>query len=59
MKFILGGTVLGVGGDEAVHEILAAMAARAPAAQLAKTMAIHPTVSELIPTIFDELSPPL
>ena len=54
---ILGGTVWGPGGDEAVHEIVAAMAGRMPAAKLAQLMAIHPTVSELIPTIASELSP--
>lgn len=56
---ILGASILGPGGDEAVHEILAAMSAGAPAALLARTMAIHPTVSELIPTILGELSAPL
>lgn len=56
---ILGGTVLGPGGDEAIHEILAAMAARTPASRFARTMAIHPTVSELLPTIAGELSAPL
>ncbi|MBR0669462.1 FAD-containing oxidoreductase [Roseomonas hellenica] len=53
---ILGGAVLGPGGDEAVHEILAAMAAGTPATQFAATMAIHPTVAELLPTIAGELS---
>lgn len=53
---ILGAAVLGPGGDEAVHEILAAMAAGTPARQFAQTMAIHPTVAELLPTIAGELS---
>jgi pyruvate/2-oxoglutarate dehydrogenase complex dihydrolipoamide dehydrogenase (E3) component len=56
---ILGAAILGPGGDEAVHEILATMSAGAPATRLARTMAIHPTVSELIPTILGELSAPL
>jgi pyruvate/2-oxoglutarate dehydrogenase complex dihydrolipoamide dehydrogenase (E3) component len=56
---ILGAAILGPGGDEAVHEVLAMMAARAPASQLDRMMAIHPTVSELIPTIAGELSVPL
>jgi pyruvate/2-oxoglutarate dehydrogenase complex dihydrolipoamide dehydrogenase (E3) component len=55
---ILGGTILGPGGDEAVHEILAAMAAGTTANGLSRMMAIHPTVSELIPTICGELSEP-
>jgi pyruvate/2-oxoglutarate dehydrogenase complex dihydrolipoamide dehydrogenase (E3) component len=57
-KKILGAAILGPGGDEAVHMILATMAAGAPYTQLAATMAIHPTVSELIPTILGELSAP-
>ena len=54
---ILGAAILGPGGDEAVHAILATMAADSPYTQLARTMAIHPTVSELIPTMLGELSP--
>lgn len=52
---ILGAAILGPGGDESVHMILATMAAGAPYTQLMRTMAIHPTVSELIPTILGEL----
>jgi pyruvate/2-oxoglutarate dehydrogenase complex dihydrolipoamide dehydrogenase (E3) component len=55
---ILGAAILGPGGDEAVHEVLSMMAARKPYTQLTHMMAIHPTVSELIPTIFGELSEP-
>jgi pyruvate/2-oxoglutarate dehydrogenase complex dihydrolipoamide dehydrogenase (E3) component len=54
---ILGAAILGPGGDEAVHMVLAAMAAGAPCTRLAQMMGIHPTVSELIPTISGELSP--
>jgi pyruvate/2-oxoglutarate dehydrogenase complex dihydrolipoamide dehydrogenase (E3) component len=53
---ILGAAILGVGGDEAVHCILDTMAARAPYTTLQHTMHIHPTVSELIPTILGELA---
>jgi pyruvate/2-oxoglutarate dehydrogenase complex dihydrolipoamide dehydrogenase (E3) component len=56
-KQILGAAFLGVGGDEAVHEILDVMSAKAPYTTLARTMHIHPTVSELIPTMLQELSP--
>jgi pyruvate/2-oxoglutarate dehydrogenase complex dihydrolipoamide dehydrogenase (E3) component len=56
---ILGAAILGPGGDEAIHAILATMAAKAPYTQLTHTMAIHPTLSELIPTVLGELSNPL
>jgi pyruvate/2-oxoglutarate dehydrogenase complex dihydrolipoamide dehydrogenase (E3) component len=55
---ILGAAILGPGGDEAVHMVLAAMAAGMPAARLAQVMGIHPTVSELVPTLARELSAP-
>jgi pyruvate/2-oxoglutarate dehydrogenase complex dihydrolipoamide dehydrogenase (E3) component len=54
---ILGAAILGVGGDEAVHAVLDTMAAKAPFTSLQRTMHIHPTVSELIPTVLGELSP--
>ncbi len=54
---ILGATIFGVGGDEAIHCILDVMAAKAPYTTLSRTMHIHPTVSELIPTMLQELSP--
>jgi pyruvate/2-oxoglutarate dehydrogenase complex dihydrolipoamide dehydrogenase (E3) component len=54
---ILGGAVLGVGGDEAIHGVIEAMAAGVTASGYTRVVAIHPTVSELVPTIFGELSP--
>jgi pyruvate/2-oxoglutarate dehydrogenase complex dihydrolipoamide dehydrogenase (E3) component len=54
---ILGAAILGVGGDEAIHQILDVMSAKAPYITLARTMHIHPTVSELIPTMLQEMSP--
>ena len=54
---ILGAAILGVGGDEAVHGVLDTMSAKAPYTTLLRTMHIHPTVSELIPTILGELIP--
>jgi pyruvate/2-oxoglutarate dehydrogenase complex dihydrolipoamide dehydrogenase (E3) component len=54
---ILGAAVLGPGGDEAIHCILDAMYAKAPYTVLQHAMHIHPTVSELIPTILGELKP--
>lgn len=53
---ILGAAILGVGGDEAIHAILDVMSAKAPYTTLSRTMHIHPTVSELIPTMLQELS---
>jgi pyruvate/2-oxoglutarate dehydrogenase complex dihydrolipoamide dehydrogenase (E3) component len=52
---ILGAAILGVGGDEAIHCILDTMAAKTPYTTLQRTMHIHPTVSELIPTVLGEL----
>jgi pyruvate/2-oxoglutarate dehydrogenase complex dihydrolipoamide dehydrogenase (E3) component len=54
---ILGAAILGVGGDEAIHAILDTMSAKAPYQTLARTMHIHPTVCELIPTMLQEMSP--
>ena len=54
---ILGAAIFGVGGDESIHCILDIMSANAPYTTLARTMHIHPTVSELIPTMLQEMSP--
>jgi pyruvate/2-oxoglutarate dehydrogenase complex dihydrolipoamide dehydrogenase (E3) component len=54
-KQILGAAILGVGGDEVIHSILDVMSAGAPYTALQRTMHIHPTVSELIPTMLGEL----
>ena len=54
---ILGGTILGTSGDEAIHTILDMMANGATATRLRTTVHIHPTVSELIPTIAGALKP--
>ncbi|WP_207780796.1 FAD-containing oxidoreductase [Caulobacter radicis] len=56
-KLILGATILGVSGDEAIHGILDVMYAKAPYTVLQRTVPIHPTVSELIPTVLGELKP--
>ena len=52
---ILGAAILGVGGDEVIHSILDAMYAKAPDSVIRKAMHIHPTVSELVPTMLGEL----
>jgi pyruvate/2-oxoglutarate dehydrogenase complex dihydrolipoamide dehydrogenase (E3) component len=56
-KQILGAAILGTGGDEAVQCILDVMYARAPYTVLQRAMHIHPTVSELIPTLLQDLKP--
>ena len=54
---ILGATIFGVGGDEAIHCVLTAMYAKQRASLIARSVHIHPTVAELIPTVFQELNP--
>lgn len=54
---ILGVAILGVGGDEVVHSILDVMTAKLPYTAISRTMHIHPTVSELVPTMLQELKP--
>src|ERR1700683_70641 len=56
-NLILGASILGVGADEAIHSIIDVMAAGLPYTTLRNTMHIHPTVSELIPTLLGELGP--
>ena len=56
-KEILGAAVLGPGGDEVIHCVLDTMYAKAPYPVLQRAMHIHPTVSELIPTLLGELVP--
>jgi pyruvate/2-oxoglutarate dehydrogenase complex dihydrolipoamide dehydrogenase (E3) component len=55
---ILGAAVFGTGGDEAIHCVLDMMYAKAPYPVLQRAMHIHPTVSELIPTLLQELTGP-
>jgi len=56
-KQILGAAILGTGGDEAIHCILDIMYARAPFTTIQRAVHIHPTVSELIPTMLGDLKP--
>ncbi|HVE22215.1 MAG TPA: FAD-containing oxidoreductase [Acidocella sp.] len=55
---ILGAAILGTGGDEAIHGILDMMNADQPTNRLRWAVPIHPTVSELIPTLLGGLAPP-
>ncbi|OOG70226.1 putative pyridine nucleotide-disulfide oxidoreductase RclA [Ensifer sp. M14] len=56
-KEILGASILGAGGDEAVQSILDVMYAKKPYTTITHAVHIHPTVSELIPTVFGDLKP--
>ena len=54
---ILGAAIFGIGGDEVVHSLLDVMYAGAPYTTIQRATHIHPTVSELIPTLLGDLKP--
>lgn len=56
-KKILGAALLGIEADEAIHCIIDVMNAGAPYTAISRAVHIHPTVSELIPTVLGELKP--
>jgi pyruvate/2-oxoglutarate dehydrogenase complex dihydrolipoamide dehydrogenase (E3) component len=56
-RLILGATLLGIEADEAIHCLLDVMYARAPYTLIQRAMHIHPTVSELLPTLLGDLKP--
>jgi pyruvate/2-oxoglutarate dehydrogenase complex dihydrolipoamide dehydrogenase (E3) component len=56
-KEILGAAILGVGGDEVVQTLLDAMDGHLPYTTVQRGVRIHPTVSELLPTLLGELKP--
>lgn len=56
-KRILGASILGVGGDEAIHGVIDVMNADVPYTKLQQAVPIHPTVSELIPTVLGDMQP--
>ena len=56
-QLILGATLLGIEADEAIHGLLDVMTAGLPYTAISRTMHIHPTVSELIPTVLQGLKP--
>jgi pyruvate/2-oxoglutarate dehydrogenase complex dihydrolipoamide dehydrogenase (E3) component len=56
-KRILGAALLGTGCDEAVHSLIDAVYAEMPAPELQRHVRIHPTVSELLPTVLENLAP--
>ena len=56
-KQFLGAAILGTGGDEVIHCDSRLMYAKAPYTVMQRAMHIHPTVSELVPTMLGELRP--
>jgi pyruvate/2-oxoglutarate dehydrogenase complex dihydrolipoamide dehydrogenase (E3) component len=56
-KQILGANILGVGGDEVIHLLLDMMYAEKEYTVIANATHIHPTVSELVPTLLQNLKP--
>jgi pyruvate/2-oxoglutarate dehydrogenase complex dihydrolipoamide dehydrogenase (E3) component len=54
---ILGATILGIDGDEIIHSLLDIMYADQPYTVISRAVHIHPTISELIPTIIQNLEP--
>jgi pyruvate/2-oxoglutarate dehydrogenase complex dihydrolipoamide dehydrogenase (E3) component len=56
-KRVLGAALLGIEGDEVIHSILDVMYAGAPYTVIQNAVHIHPTVTELIPTLLGDLKP--
>jgi pyruvate/2-oxoglutarate dehydrogenase complex dihydrolipoamide dehydrogenase (E3) component len=56
-KEILGAAILGASGDEVVQAFLPVMAAGLPVTAITRTMLIHPTVTEFLPTLLEDLQP--
>jgi pyruvate/2-oxoglutarate dehydrogenase complex dihydrolipoamide dehydrogenase (E3) component len=56
-KRLLGAAILGLNGDEVIHSLLDVMAADQPYSVIARAVHIHPTVSELVPTLLQQLRP--
>jgi pyruvate/2-oxoglutarate dehydrogenase complex dihydrolipoamide dehydrogenase (E3) component len=52
---VLGAAVLGIRGDEIIHEFIDLMYAGTPYTVVRDSVPIHPTVSELIPTMLKQL----
>jgi len=54
---VVGASILGVGGDEVIHVLLTLMYAKAPYEVMQRAVYIHPTVSELLPSMLGRLKP--
>jgi pyruvate/2-oxoglutarate dehydrogenase complex dihydrolipoamide dehydrogenase (E3) component len=56
-KRILGASLLGTGADEAVHSLIDAVYSKMPCTEFQRHVRIHPNVSELLPTVLEDLTP--
>ena len=56
-KELLGAAILGLNGDEIVHSLLDVMYAKKPYTTISRAVHIHPTVTELVPTLLQSLKP--
>ena len=56
-KRIHGDKILGISGDEVIHSLPDIMYADVPYAVIQRAVHVHPTVSELIPTMLGDLKP--
>jgi pyruvate/2-oxoglutarate dehydrogenase complex dihydrolipoamide dehydrogenase (E3) component len=56
-KRILGAALLGTSADESVHSLIDAVYARLPYTEFQRHVRIHPNVSELLPTVLEDLKP--
>ncbi|MFZ2652279.1 MAG: FAD-containing oxidoreductase [Burkholderiaceae bacterium] len=56
-RLLLGAAILGLNGDEVVHCLLDVMTAGQPYTVIARAVHIHPTVTELVPTLLQQLRP--
>ena len=56
-KRILGATLFGIEADEVIHSIINVMQADAPYTTIVRAVPVHPTISELIPTMLGSLEP--
>ena len=54
---LIGAVVFGAGGDEVVHSLLDVMYADVPYTTISRAVHIHPTITELVPTMLQELEP--
>lgn len=56
-RLLLGAAILGLNDDEVVYGLLDVMAAKQPYNAISLSVPIHPTVSELLPTLLQQLKP--
>jgi len=54
---LLGATLVCIDADEVIHSLLDVMTAKIDVRTIAASVPIHPTISELIPTLLQRLQP--